>query len=307
MQKTVLILGASGKIGRHASRAFEGKGWQVHHFDRAQGQMVEAAQGAQVIVNGLNPPRYHDWSRLVPAITQQVIEAAKSSGATVIVPGNVYNFGDAPGEWSETTPQRPTTRKGRIRVAMESAYANAGIQTIVLRAGNFIEPQGKDDVMQLLYLKNLERGRLTVAGDPNALQAYCYLPDWASAAVALAEQREALASFEDIPFPGHAFTAEELRCWLSAELDRPIQFARFPWWALTLLSPLWELAREMLEMRYLWDTPHALSATKFAHVLPGFEPTPLDEVLRQALPPVLTPQHQSHPPPSFSATTPGAV
>jgi NADPH:quinone reductase-like Zn-dependent oxidoreductase len=57
---TVLILGASGKIGHHASRAFAAAGWVVRHYDRASGDMVAAARGADVIVNGLNPPAYHN-------------------------------------------------------------------------------------------------------------------------------------------------------------------------------------------------------------------------------------------------------
>ncbi|MEP2642354.1 MAG: epimerase, partial [Roseobacter sp.] len=45
-----------------------------------------------------------------------------TSGATVIIPGNIYNFGNRGGEFNEMTPQEPHTRKGRIRVDMEQAY-----------------------------------------------------------------------------------------------------------------------------------------------------------------------------------------
>lgn len=288
MAKTALILGASGKIGRHSRAAFERAGWRVRCFDRKRGNLTEDARGADVIVNGLNPPKYHDWEHLVPAITRDVIAAAKASGATVIVPGNVYNLGDRGGEWSESTPHRPTTKKGRIREAMERAYEASGVRTIVLRAGNFIEPHGKDDVMALLFLRSIQRGKLLVPGDPAVMQAYCYVPDWAAAAVALANKAEELGRFEDIPFPGHAFTAEYLREFLSAELGRDVTFSPFPWWLVTLLGPFWELAREMAEMRYLWNTPHTLSGSKLQHLLPDFRPTPLDEVLRSSLPADLT-------------------
>jgi hypothetical protein len=116
------------------------------------------------------------------------------------------------------------------------------------------------------------------------LQAYCYVPDWARAAVGLAEKRGELARFEDVPFPGHAFTAEELSLFLSRELGRPLTFASFPWWLFTALGPFWELAREMNEMRYLWNTPHSLSGEKLARLLPDFLPTPLEAVWRAGLP-----------------------
>ena len=284
MQKTALILGASGKIGRHTRAAFELAGWRVRCFDRARDDMVEAARGADVIVNGLNPPKYHDWARLIPAITRDVIAAAKASGATVIIPGNVYNLDDRGGEWSESTPHRPTTKKGRIREEMERAYEESGVRTIVLRAGAFIEPNGKDDTMALLFLREIRAGKLFVAGDPGAMQAYCYLPDWAAAAVSLAEKRTQLAPFEDVPFPGHAFTAEYLRAFLSAELGRPLTFSHLPWWVMTALSPLWELARETREMRYLWSLSHTLSGEKFRRLLPTFRETPFGEVVRRSLP-----------------------
>jgi nucleoside-diphosphate-sugar epimerase len=289
MQKNVLILGGSGKIGRSASEAFGRAGWNVRNYDRKRDTMLEAARGADVIVNGLNPPAYHDWARLIPAITSEVIAAAKASGATVILPGNVYNFGEEGGEWSETTPHRPSTRKGKIREDMERAYEASGVRTIVLRAGNFIDPKRTDDVMTLLFLRSMKSGKVTIAGDPNAMQAYCYLPDWAEAAVGLAETRHELAAFEDVPFPGHAFTAERLRAFLSHELGRPLTFAHFPWLVMTLLSPFWELAREMREMRYLWSTPHTLSSAKLTRLLPEFRPTPLEDVLRGTIPPELLP------------------
>lgn len=284
MAKQVLILGASGKIGSHSARAFAHAGWSVRNYDREAGNMSAAAEGADVIVNGLNPPAYHDWEHLVPAITEQVIAAARASGATVILPGNVYNFGAEGGEWSEGSPHAPQTRKGRIREEMERRYRASGTRTIVLRAGNFIVPERRDDVMSMVLLRSLGRDKVTLMGAPDVLQAYCYVPDWARAAVLLAEKRAELAPFEDVPFPGHAFTAEELRAFLTRELGRPIGTTRFPWWAVTLSAPFWELGRELLEMRYLWETPHTLSGNKLARLLPSFQATPLEDVLRAAIP-----------------------
>jgi nucleoside-diphosphate-sugar epimerase len=284
MQKMALILGASGKIGRHSRQAFEAAGWAVRCFDRARDDMAVAARGASVIVNGLNPPKYHAWATLIPAITRDVIAAAKASGATVIIPGNVYNLDDRGGEWSESTPHHPPTQKGRIREEMERAYEASGVRAIVLRAGAFIEPDGKDDTMALLFLREIRKGRVFIAGDPNAMQAYCYLPDWAAAAVALADKRLELSTFEDIPFAGHAFTAEQLRQALSTELGRPLAFSHLPWWVMTALSPFWELARETREMRYLWSLSHTLSGAKLARLLPELRPTPFVEMVRRCLP-----------------------
>lgn len=289
MTQTVLILGASGKIGRNAAKAFASAGWQIRRFNRKTDHMTEAARGCDVIVNGLNPPNYHDWARLIPEITNQVIAAARASGATVIVPGNVYVYGDHPGEWSENTPHRPCSRKGAIRADMERTYAASGVQTILLRAGDFIDPDHNDDLLSVVSFKALGRGKVTALGPADARHAYVWLPDWARAAVMLAEKRDSLATYEEVNMPGLAVTMEEIATEAERQLGRPLRIARFPWWLMRLAAPVWELARELGEMRYLWTVPHSLSGEKFARLLPEFSPTPFAEVIRGALPDAVQP------------------
>lgn len=288
MTRTVLILGASGKIGTHAAEAFWNAGWTVRRYTRGT-DMTAAAQGADVIVNGLNPPNYHDWATILPAITAQVIAAARASGATVILPGNVYNFAAIPGTWDETTPQDPPSRKGRLRAEAERAYEASGVQTIVLRAGSFIDPRHGGDTMDAFLLRDIRKGRIGLPHEPDTRHAFTYLPDWARAAVALAERRATLARFEDVPMPGPAFTLAEFKPVLEQALGRKLRFARFPWWLMTVLGPFWELARELGEMRYLWETSHALGGTKFERLLPGFVHTDLRTVMLAGLPADLHP------------------
>jgi len=251
--------------------------------------MSQASIGCDVIVNGLNPPNYHNWAKTIPAITQQVIAATKASGATIILPGNVYNFGDKGGTWSETTAQNPTSRKGRIRVEMEQSYKVAGIQTIVLRAGNFLDPNKDGDLFSMVMTKGVAKGRLTRLGGMDVMQTYAYLPDWARAAEQLASKRMELASFEDIPFAGHAFSMADLQGHLERRLGLQFKVSAFPWWIMRMLSPVWELARELSEMRYLNETSHRLDNTKFNRRLPGFQATGLDDVLDACLPAQINP------------------
>lgn len=284
MTRTVLILGGSGKIGTHSAIAFHKAGWTVRQFNRKTDDMTKAADGCDVIINGMNPANYANWAVNIPAITNQVIAAAKASGATVILPGNIYNYGDQPGELSETTPQTPNTRKGRIRVEMEASYRAARVQTIVLRAGNFIDPMQNGDIMSLFILRAAKSGKILHGGAPKGRNAYAYVPDWARAAVQLAEMRKSLANFEDIPFPGHSFTEVELQAHLEKATGRSFKLSAFPWWFMALMSPFMEVARELREMRYLYEMDHWISGTRFTQLLPDFEPTPLEEVMLAGLP-----------------------
>jgi len=293
MTQTVLILGGSGKIGKHASHAFGDAGWTVRQFKRGT-DMNAAARGADVIVNGLNPPGYNNWAKNIPAITAQVIAAAQDSGAAVIIPGNVYNFGDQGGVWDENTPHLPVTEKGQIRVDMEAAYHASGVQTIILRAGHFIDPDQNGDVYSMVHVAKVGKGKVTTLGDPNARQAHAYLPDWAAAAVQFAEMRERLATFEDIPFPGHTFTMNQLKDEMSVAFGKPMSLVRFPWWLMTCVVPFNEMIREFRKMRYLPHTSHELGPVKFNRLLPDFQPTDLRTVLLSGVHPDIHPDKMMH-------------
>ena len=282
MTQTALILGARGKIGRNFTAAFQAAGWQTRAYTRGT-DMNAAAQGCDVIVNGLNPPNYHDWDTILPAITTQVIAAAKASGATVLFPGNVYNFGIQPGPWDENTPQRPVSRKGRLRVEAEARYRAEGVRTIIIRAGDFIDPMADDSVMDYLYLNKFDKGIVTAPGKPDTPRAHAYLPDLARAGVMLAQKRAELPAFCDVPLEGLTFSAIELKDALERLTGRSLRLGGFPWWGLRLAAPFWELGRELTEMRYLYNTPHRLSGARMAALLPDFQPTPLDIVLRAVL------------------------
>ena len=283
MEKTVLIMGASGLFGSSAAKAFDVAGWNVRPYKRDT-DAAKAAKGVQVVVNAMNPPGYHDWKTLFPQITAQGIAAAKSAGATLIVPGNVYVYGLEASPWGPQTPQRPASKKGAIRVASEAtlrAAAAAGVQTIILRGGDFIAPDLPGSILNMITLKGLAKGRIEVLAPMDVRRAWAYLPDMARAAVALAENRDSLPAFTDMTFAGITMTMAQMKARLEAMLGHDLKVRRFPWWAMKLASPFWELARELCEMRYLYNHSHALDAAPLAAALPDFRMTPLDTVLRE--------------------------
>lgn len=285
MTQTVLILGASGHFGSQAARAFAAAGWVVKPFQRGT-DMTAAAMGVDLIVNAMNPPNYHAWDRLIPQITRDVITAGLASGATVLIPGNVYVYGTQPGPWGPDTPHRPVARKGAIRAQMEADYRAAtarGLRVILLRGGDFIDPASPKSFWNMVALKSVAKGRITNACAPGTTRAYAYLPDMARAAVALADRRATLPAFADIPFAGYALRFEDIAAHLERLSGQKMRLTPFIWWFMRLASPFWELARELTEMRYLFNTSHSLDPAPLAALLPDFRLTPLDDVLRAEL------------------------
>ena len=283
MTGSVLVLGGSGRFGRHASEAFWNAGWRVTQYDRARGDLTAAARGNDVIVNGWNPP-YDRWADTVSALTAQVIAAARKSGATVIVPGNVYVFGEeAPALLGPTTPHTARNPLGRIRVDMEKAYRDSGVQTIILRAGDFIDTEPSGNWFDRIIAKDAGRGRFVYPGDPDQPHAWAFLPDLAETAVALAARRADLPRFSDIPFAGYTLTGRELAAACGRALGREVRLTRMSWLPIQLARPFWPMARRLAEMRYLWSMPHGLEPDTLAALLPNLRETPVETALSLAL------------------------
>lgn len=284
MTDTVLILGATGRFGRHAAKAFSDAGWTVRRFDRKHDTLEAAAVGAQVIVNAWNPP-YDKWAAQVPHLHAEVRKVAKVNGATVILPGNVYVFGaDAPGKWDQNTPHRAANPLGKIRRDMEAAYHRDGVKTIILRAGDFIDTQASGNWFDKIMTAKLGRGIFVYPGDVSTPHAWAFLPDLARAAVGLAELRNDLPDFVDVPFPGYAATGAEMADAIAQVTGTPVRAKEMSWLPMVLAQPFWPMAKLLLEMRYLWSLPHSLDGARLAGLLPGFAQTSLQDALKQALP-----------------------
>lgn len=289
MQKTVLILGASGRFGRNAAEAFWNAGWSIRSFDRRHDDLNEAAQGADVIVAAWNPA-YSDWAAQLPSLHARIQEAARRAGAMVLIPGNVYVYGqDTPAPWREDSPHNARNPLGRLRVEMEKSYRDSGVQTVILRAGDFIDTEASGNWLDRMMLPSLPRGALTYPGRPDIAHAWAWLPDLTRAAAEIAEQKESLPRFTDVSFPGHTMTGAQMADMLSDIAGRRITLRRMSWLPLRLAAPVWPMGRCLLEMRYLWDTPHWLESERFDTLCPRFVPTTPEEALARAAAPWLKP------------------
>jgi len=307
MTGTVLILGATGRFGRACSDAFAQAGWEVRHFNRRSDQLMQAARGVQVIVNGWNP-NYPDWAAQVPDLHARVIAAARAVGATVIVLGNVYVFGQhTPWPWSENTPHHAENPLGQIRVEMEKAYRQSGVRTIMLRAGDFLDTQASGNWFDMILTKDLAKGRFTYPGDPDLPHAWGYLPDLARAVVALAEKRDDLPTYSDVPFAGYTLTGRELLAAVNRVGRQQVRLKSMSWLPLQLARPFWPMGRCLLEMRYLWDTAHRLDGALFDSLLPGFRHTPLDQAIASALPSALVERDVQPDQPVATGESPGLI
>lgn len=311
----VLILGGRGRFGSAAVRAFAQAGWEVlaqlrpgaagpaltgvRWLPLAPGDtaaLAGAAAGASVVVQGLSPAYTHKaWRTEVPRLTQAAIDVTRALGATLMLPASVYNFGAGmPARLFENTPQRPTTFKGRMRVASEAQILegtrDGRMKAVVIRGGDFFG-SGTGSWFDQMLVKDLARGKFTYPGAFDVPTAWAYLPDLARSFVQVAEVRDRLESFETLHFAGHRLTGRDWAevlgdiAWEQGWLPRDgrLKSASLSWTFMRALGWVLPTVAALCEMRYLWRTPYALVNRRMTELV-GPEPhTPLTQAARAAL------------------------
>jgi nucleoside-diphosphate-sugar epimerase len=304
---SIAILGANGRLSRTVAKAFISAGYEVTAITRSGKpldeltgakfvaadaanltSLIAATKGADIIFNGLNP-LYTEWEEKVLPMARNVIAAAKANGAMHLFPGNVYGYGSPmPVELTEATPMNPTNSKGRIRVEMKRIFADeaareGGVQTIVLRAGDFFGGTGKGSWFDLSSIAKLSKGVFTANGPENLVHEWAYLPDFAQAFVRLANIRQSLNRFENLNFPNHAITELQLKAAVEAATGKTLKLAQLPWWMLRGLGLFQPMMRELVKMSYLRFEPHRLVSSRLASLIGEIPYTPLDMAVRQAM------------------------
>jgi nucleoside-diphosphate-sugar epimerase len=303
-QPRILVLGAAGGLGRAAALAFRTAGWSVASLVRGtsgsaiapgtelievdardSAAVIEAARGADVVLNALNVP-YTQWATAAMPLAETAIAAARENGATLVFPGNLYVYGTRlPAIVDETTPIQPNSRKGEIRAAIEArlrASADEGTRVIILRSGDFFGAEA-GSYFDRLVIRDIASGRLTYPGPLDVVHEWAYLPDLAEALRRLVDARAALPPFAEFGFPGHAVTGREMVGAISRACGRGFNVSGMPWTMLRLLGHVVPIYRELSEVAYLWSTPHAIDGTRLAAVIGDLPFSPLDRAVASAL------------------------
>ena len=302
MKGQILVLGAAGRLGFAAAEAFRDAGWSVKGLVRPnagwraprgidvvetndRAVAVKEARGTDIVLHALNAP-YTGWTQHALPLAYSAIEAAEQSGATLIFPGNVYNYGAGmPPVLDETTPMRPTSRKGRLRDEMELRLREAsdrGVRTIILRAGDFFG-RGRGSWFDLVVIKELAKNRITYPGPLDVVHEWAYLPDYIDALIRLAGIRATLGPFETFGFPGHAVTGQEFVTAIAKASGRALKVGHINWWMMRTVGSIWKMGRELTEIGYLWQVPHRIEGSKLAAAIGDVPHTPLETAVTRSL------------------------
>lgn len=310
--RTALVLGATGGAGGEITRQLLTAGWRVRTLHRRHAgtpeqsghitwltgdamqarDVAQAARGCGVIVHAVNPPGYRHWQTLVLPMLAHTIAAAVVQRATIVLPGNFYNYGpDAFPVMAEDAPQHPATRKGAIRVRMEQMLERAtqqGARALIVRAGDFFGPGVVSSWFSQVMVRPGQPIRaIWSPGQAGIAHQWAYLPDFAQTVVQLLARREHLDAFARFHMAGHwdadGAQMTETISRIARQHGMAPRVRAFPWRLAGLAAPLLPTLREALAMRHLWRQALRLQNTRLLGVL-GEEPhTPWDEAVRATL------------------------
>ncbi len=203
----VLVLGA-GPVGSTVTRSFRDRGRSVTVATRSAtplpgaravgvdasnaGALLQAATGCSTIVVCTNPP-YHHWRSEWPPIVDSVIRAARTTGANIVMVGNLYSYGHATMPMTEHSPEVPAESKGEVRrnlwASLRSATERGDVRAVEVRASDYFGPGATTDAHLggRFFDPILAGGRASAVGDPDMVHSWAYLPDMASTVVAASE------------------------------------------------------------------------------------------------------------------------
>lgn len=305
-----VVLGVTGGVGGALAQALLKRGYRVramHRQPESQAaklpqyewvagdamraeDVLNAAEGASIIVHGVNPPGYQNWGALVLPMIDNTIAAARAVGARILMPGTIYNFGPETFPLiAEDSVQSPLTTKGRIRVELERRLEQAageGVPVLIVRAGDFFGPDAGNNWFAQGLVQPGKPVRFVVnPGRKGVGHAWAYLPDVAETFMRLLDHADALPPFARFHMDGfYDADGMQMAAVIGRAVGKPRIFALgFPWRLAGLLRPFVPLIRELHEMRYLWRETIRLDNRKLVEFL-GEEPrTTVDTAVQATL------------------------
>jgi nucleoside-diphosphate-sugar epimerase len=282
----IMILGSSGRLGAILTTAFRAAGHKVV-TQSLRNWSEDSIAGlpklsVDIVIYSVNP-EYKHWKSQALALVRTGIAIAKHYSATLMFPGNVYNFGQSmPSDLIVATPQTAKNEKGSIRISQEQAIQNAaraGLKCIIIRAGDFYG-SGKGNWFDLVVSNKIEQQKVCYPGPTDVLHAWAYLPDLAAYFVQIAELRETLKPFEVIHFEGHTCTGNEMVSAMEAAVGECLSRTKFPWPLVKAFKIFIPNGQGLSEMEYLWRVPHRLRNESTHRPIQN---TPMIEAMRKTL------------------------
>jgi len=248
--------------------------------------VVNAARGASDIVVAIGF-EYSGvvWREAWPKAMANFVAACKTTGARMVFIDNLYMYGPQTAPLVETMPLadigwKPAARSTATRIWMTAAAAGE-VRIAALRAPDFYGPGVGNSYLGDMSIGKLAQGKPAVfIGSPDVLHDYAYVPDIARAATTLvAAPDSAFGQAWHVPCAPTRTTRDLFKMAADA-LGVRLRISAMPAWMLGASGMFSPFLRELVEMRFQWDRPYRVDASRFASAF-WSDPTPFETGVRE--------------------------
>lgn len=301
-----VVLGASGGLGRALLGQLAAQGHPVRAvsrtrpvwFSRSPGvewmqadvsqaaDAVRACAGAEVVFHAAQPP-YGEWPELFPAMTENIIDAAASANAKLVMVDNLYMYGTTTGPLHEQLPRQATGPKGVTRTKMEKqltdAHRSGKLRVTIGRLSDYYGPNGPNTTVAALVLDKAIAGKaMQWPGVLHAPHTLHFLPDAAQALILLANSDGADGKIWHLP-ASPAIDGGAFMDLVNVNLATKVKCKTMSTTMMRIGGLFSKEAKETVECMYQWTAPFVVDATAFTSAFGPFRTTPHDEAVRQTI------------------------
>jgi nucleoside-diphosphate-sugar epimerase len=299
----IAIFGAAGAIGPVVAPELLARGHRVRLVGRQAARLQALAPGAEIIAADLMDPAGasaaakgmdailyavgvpYNHFELHPPMMRTTLDAAKAAGVKRLIHiSNVYPYGrPQTAHVGEAHPLATHTRKGTWRKIQEGlvldAHDPAGLRTLVLRPADFYGPTAANGMADYA-LRSIKAGKpADLLGPIDTPHEWVYVPDLAPVIADLFERPDAFGTAYNVAGAG-ILTVREFATKLFAAAGKPLRFRVAGPVLLNVMGMFNPVMRELVEMRYLSETPVLLDDTKLQRVLGALRKTSYDDGIR---------------------------
>ena len=245
------------------------------------GALTAAARGADVLYNCANPP-YHRWVEQWPPVADALLAAAESTGAVLVVMGNLYVYGPVDRPMTEDLPLSAPGTKGRVRVAMwEQALARhraGALRMTEARASDFVGPR----VVATGYLGERAVPRVLAGravqhiATPDQPHSWTSVDDVARTLEVLGVDERAWGRAWHVPTAPPLTYREAVHGLCRAAGVAPVRVTQLPHAVLRAAGLFSPMLRELEETRYQFTRPYVLDSSAATATF-ALTPTPLEQ------------------------------
>ncbi|WP_308467290.1 NAD-dependent epimerase/dehydratase family protein [Rathayibacter soli] len=295
-----VVLGATGVVGREATAALRAMGREVVCVSRSgRPSPGNAALAVDLLDSAATRRALHEsevayltvglaytrkaWRIEWPVILQNTIDACLEHGTHLVYFDNVYPYGRVEQPMTESTPIRPTSKKGQLRALLlqmlDTAANDRGLAFTVGRSADFYGPGAATSVFNAFVIDKVAAGKdPTWMLDTHQPHSMTYTPDIGKALATLGTEPRARGKIWHLP-TASALTGDE---YMSMASGTPRGHRTMTLTTLRFGAAFNRAAREALELSYQNSAPYIFDSTLFENTF-AIRPTPYADGIHTAV------------------------